>query len=229
MLRYTVYACESQPIVIEGLEKVLASSDDLIFAGAGRTLAEALPWVIRQEPDLILIDPSTNLRGALEFVQSAKERTVRCQVVLWVTDMEEADYFRALQAGVRGIVKKTLPVVSLMDCLRAVARGTIWIDHSVSDRVMGYLARRNAPRLTPRERDIVRLVCQGLKNREISESLGITPGTVKVHLMHIFEKTGVSDRFQLAQEAPKLFGPEIQSERAHPLVEAVAATAVGFD
>ena len=61
-------------------------------------------------------------------------------------------------------------------------------------------------RITPREREIIQLICQGLKNREIAEILGITSGTVKVHLMHIFEKTGTKDRFQLALKARQVFG-----------------------
>ena len=68
--------------------------------------------------------------------------------------------------------------------------------------------RRSSPRLTPREKDIVHHVCGGLKNKEIAEALAITAGTVKVHLMHIFEKTGVKDRFELAVQGRRLLGPE---------------------
>ena len=66
--------------------------------------------------------------------------------------------------------------------------------------------RRSAPRLTPREKQIVHQICEGLKNKEIAEALSITAGTVKVHLMHIFEKTGVKDRFELAIQGRKLLG-----------------------
>ena len=66
--------------------------------------------------------------------------------------------------------------------------------------------RRSAPRLTPRERQIVHQICEGRKNKEIAQELSITAGTVKVHLMHIFEKTGVKDRFELAIQGRKLLG-----------------------
>jgi len=66
--------------------------------------------------------------------------------------------------------------------------------------------RRSAPRLTPRERQIVQQICEGHKNKEIAQVLSITAGTVKVHLMHIFEKTGVKDRFELAIQGRKLLG-----------------------
>ena len=80
---------------------------------------------------------------------------------------------------------------------RAVGRGNIWIENSISNQVVGFLNRRNLPRLTPREYEIVALICRGMKNKQIADSLNITIGTVKVHLMHIFEKTGVKDRFEL--------------------------------
>jgi two-component system, NarL family, nitrate/nitrite response regulator NarL len=110
--------------------------------------------------------------------------------------------------GARGVARKTLPVAALLDCLRAVAKGDIWMENSVSDQMVGFLNRRNAPKLTPREREIVRCLCQGMRNKEIAQSLTITPGTVKVPLMHIFEKTGVKDRFELAAHGRRMLGLE---------------------
>jgi DNA-binding NarL/FixJ family response regulator len=131
----------------------------------------------------------------------------RCQPVLWVQDLAEIDCFRALQVGARGVLKKTLPTASVVECLRSVSQGNIWIEGSVEQHTTGF-ERRAAPRLTPREREIVKHVCGGLKNKEIAGSLSITAGTVKVHLMHIFEKTGVKDRFELAIHGRKLLGLE---------------------
>src|SRR6185312_14621207 len=97
-------------------------------------------------------------------------------------------------------------IATIRTCLRAVSQGEVWIENSLSDRSVSVLDRRAAPRLTPREKDIVQHVCGGLKNKEIAEALSITAGTVKVHLMHIFEKTGVKDRFELAIQGRKLLG-----------------------
>ena len=100
----------------------------------------------------------------------------------------------------------------MLDCLHTVAKGNLWLENSISDQVVGFLNRKSSNRLTPREREIVRAVCRGMKNKEIADLLHITAGTVKVHLMHIFEKTGVKDRFELAVQAPKLLG--IESEES---------------
>jgi two-component system nitrate/nitrite response regulator NarL len=206
--RLTVFACESQPIVLEGLEKVVAACDDLDYVGAAAGLSDALDALRRLQPNIILIGHAAGLKVVFQFISDVRNTSSSCQPILWVNDLAEIDCFRALQLGARGILKKTLPVESLLECLRAVGRGDVWIEGTLSDQVVGALDRRSAPRLTPREKEIVHHVCAGLKNKEIGEALRITAGTVKVHLMHIFEKTGVKDRFELAVHGRRMLGTE---------------------
>jgi two-component system nitrate/nitrite response regulator NarL len=206
--RLTIFACESQPIVLEGLAKVLSTCDDLEYVGGVSSLNDALEVLRDRHPDVILIDQAAGLKVVFQFISDVRSTWARCQPVLWVNDLAEIDCFRALQLGARGILKKTLPVDSVLECLRSVARGNVWIESSMSDHVIGSLDRRSPPRLTPREKEIVHHVCGGLKNKEIAEALAITAGTVKVHLMHIFEKTGVKDRFELAVHGRRLLGAE---------------------
>lgn len=208
MNRLTIFACESQPIVLEGLAKVLSNCEDLEYVGAASSLNDALEGLRDRHPDVILIDQAPGLKVVFQFISDVRSTWARCQPVLWVNDLAEIDCFRALQLGARGILKKSLPVASVLECLRSVARGNVWIESSLSDHVMGSLDRRSAPRLTPREKEIVHHVCGGMKNKEIAEALAITAGTVKVHLMHIFEKTGVKDRFELAVHGRRLLGVE---------------------
>jgi two-component system, NarL family, nitrate/nitrite response regulator NarL len=203
----TVFACESQPIVLEGLEKVLSRSDEFQYLGASSSLTESLGAVREMRPDIILVDHSSGLKMVFQFISDVKSTWAKCQPVLWVNDLAEIDCFRALQIGARGVLKKTLPVESVAECLRAVGQGNIWIEGSVEQSLPGF-ERRAAPRLTPREREIVKQICVGMKNKEIAGTLSITAGTVKVHLMHIFEKTGVKDRFELAMHGRKLLGLE---------------------
>ena len=205
MNRISVFACESQPIVLEGLTKVLASYEDFDYAGSAPALGDAFAAVRQSQPNVVLLDHSAGLKAAFEFIADVKNVAANCQAVLWVHDLAEVDCFRALRCGARGIVKKTMPVTALVDCLRAVARGDVWIEGS-PELSSPDGDRRSGPRLTPREKQIVQQICEGLKNKEIAEALSITAGTVKVHLMHIFEKTGVKDRFELAIQGRKLLG-----------------------
>jgi len=202
----SVLACESQPIVIEGLEKVLSGCDDLVFAGSVRSIGDAFETVNRIRPDIVLIDLSSGLTSALRLVASLRAASAHSHGVLWVVDLPENETFRALQMGVRGIVRKTLPVPNLLECLRVVASGKVWMDDT--EQVTAFFQRKEASRLTPREKQVVGLICRGLKNKQIAENLHITPGTVKVHLMHIFEKTGLKDRLALAVHGRELVGIE---------------------
>jgi two-component system nitrate/nitrite response regulator NarL len=212
--RLTVFACESQPIVLEGLQTIIASTHDLEYLGSSTALSDAIETIRARQPDVLLVDQSSGLKVVFQFIADVKSISGRCQPVLWVNDLAEIDCFRALQLGARGILKKSLPVQSILDCLRAVGKGTVWIESSISDHVMGSLDRRAVPRLTPREKEIVHHVCAGMKNKEIAEALSITAGTVKVHLMHIFEKTGVKDRFELAVHGRRILGIEHAGEVA---------------
>lgn len=198
----SIYACTAHPIVYEGVQRVLAPYSDWQVVGSAPASSETLDEIEHLRPDAILVDLTASLRATLQFVDGIRSRSPRSHIVLWVTELEEVDCLRALQIGVRGILKKSLPAHILPQCLETVLAGQLWIEHSLPSEFAHQ--RRNGPRLTSRERDVVRCICQGLRNKEISESLGITPGTVKVHLMHIFEKTGVKDRLELAAYARHL-------------------------
>ena len=208
MSSISVFACEAQPIVLEGLAAVLAGCEDIVLAGTAPGLGDTFAAIRQNPPDIVLVDHSSGLKAVFEFIADVKNTAPNCQPVLWVQDLAEVDCFRALRCGARGILKKTLPVTALIDCVRAVSRGDVWIEGSPEQDPQGG-ERRSAPRLTPREKQIVQQICEGLKNKEVAQALSITPGTVKVHLMHIFEKTGVKDRFELAIQGRKLLGLDV--------------------
>ncbi|MBI3471161.1 MAG: response regulator transcription factor [Candidatus Solibacter usitatus] len=216
MKKISVYVCETQPIVVEGLKRVLQECTDLELAGESDNAVAALDPITLLQPTLVLLDQNLGSKAIFDLIPRIRSRSSHSQTILWVTNLTEVESFRALQMGARGILKKTLPVSAMVECFRAVGQGNIWIENSISNQVVGFLNRRNLPRLTPREQEIVALICRGMKNRQIAETLTITTGTVKVHLMHIFEKTGVKDRFELAMEAHKLVGLD-QSEEAESL------------
>jgi DNA-binding NarL/FixJ family response regulator len=128
-------------------------------------------------------------------------------------ELPESELVRAFQAGVKGLVRRVSGLVVLTTAIRTVAEGEIFLEDSASPSLRQWASRKNVPRLTPREREIIDLVTQGLKNREIGERLRITPGTVKVHLMHVFEKTGARDRYELGVHGSRLL------EQTAPLIE----------
>ena len=153
MTSISVFACESQPVMVEGLRRVLAECDDLEFVGSVSKISDAFEALNRIRPRIALLDLSAGLMPALRLIGSLKTGAEGLSAVLWVVDLPEMEAFRALQMGVRGIVKKTLPPQKLIECLREVGAGKIWMDES--EQVTEFLHRKEASRLTPREKEIV--------------------------------------------------------------------------
>jgi len=207
-----IFACDQQPIMLEGLKRILAAAGEFEYLGSAHSFPEALDALREQRPAVILIDHSAELKFLFQFFSDVRSVEPTCHPVLWIHDLAESDCLRALQAGARGILRRTAPVETVLDCLRTVSHGEVWLESSLAQAQDGFPNGRGLPRLTRREKEIVHQVCAGLKNKEIAEALSITPGTVKVHLMHIFEKTGAKDRFELAVHGRRLLGRLRSSE-----------------
>lgn len=206
MSAYRIFVCEAQPVVVEGLTRILADTSSFELIGAAATPAESIARIPALQPDIVLIDQVAGIRPVFTFLSELKIASPNSRSILWIVELAEVECFRALQLGARGILRRSLPVATMLECLSAVAQGNLWLDNSINEQVVGFLNRKSTNRLTPREREIVGAVCRGMKNKEVADLLHITAGTVKVHLMHIFEKTGVKDRFELALQGPKLLG-----------------------
>jgi DNA-binding NarL/FixJ family response regulator len=129
--------------------------------------------------------------GALSVLHEAASNA---KIVLWVHSISTELALQAMSLGVRGILRKTLPTDTLLRCLACVVEGELWFEKALTDSIMS--ARRYS--LTRREGQLVSLLTQGLKNKEIATALTISEGTVKVYLSRLFQKLGVKDRFELA-------------------------------
>jgi len=212
MDRISIFACESQPMVVAGLERICERSEDLYLAGSAPNWLAARGGLISQQPHVVVLDNASGYRQSAQFLAELSALAPRAASVLWVNDLGETELIRALQAGARGVIRRIQPVETFCECIREVSASRVWIEPELSGAWEAH-SRRGNPALTPRERGIVELVAQGLKNREIAGVLGITPGTVKVHLMHIFEKTAAKDRYELAVQASRILGGREHGER----------------
>ena len=200
----TLFVCEAEPVAVAGLRWFLEETDEFTLVGQASTISAAIHSIEELRPDVLLMDHSSGVRSTLHFLSELAFVSESTACVLWTRDVPEAELVRAFRAGAKGFVKKTSPLPVLLEALRRVKSGETFLEESASPTLRQWTIRRNVPRLTPREREIVELVSQGMKNREIAERLTITPGTVKVHLMHVFEKTGARDRYELAVRGSRL-------------------------
>jgi DNA-binding NarL/FixJ family response regulator len=117
--------------MVEGLRRVLDGCVDLELVGVATSVIEALPLIEAQRPKVVLVDQSSGLRATLQLVTEVRRLAPESQVVLWANTLAEVDSMRALQAGVRGILKRTIPVDTLLECLRAVAEGNLCVENSI--------------------------------------------------------------------------------------------------
>ena len=191
----TVGICDTQPITIEGLQSLLRGCEDLRPIGSATNLFNGLELVQNQNPSIVVIDKAFGLPAIMDWLANLRS-TQTCSVV-WGVSMNEAEALRIMQAGAQGVIRKTAESATVLACLRTVAEGRTWMEDSLlGDNEKS--VRHSRSNLTPREQEVVELVEQGLKNKDIGISMGIRPGTVKIHLKHIFEKTGIRGRYGLA-------------------------------
>jgi two-component system nitrate/nitrite response regulator NarL len=193
----SVLVCDTEPIAIEGVRGLLEQSGDLRFAGAVSTLEAAFELARGLSPAAIVVDKALGTVRILDWLHRLNTAGAKAAPVVWGTGINESEALRLLQAGARGVVRRTTAPETLITCLRAVTSGNTWVE----DGIFGDTDRFAQPRrsqLTPREHEIAGLVEKGLRNRDIARHLGIQTGTVKIHLKHIFEKTGVRGRYGLA-------------------------------
>jgi DNA-binding NarL/FixJ family response regulator len=210
--------------MVEGVIRVFESLDDLDFAGSAPSIGDSLGALRAAAPEVVLLDDSDGIKAILEQLVDLKKAIPRSALAVWTAAATESETFRAIQRGATGVLRKTAPVATFLECVRAVARGEIWMENGGTAAAMpeGF-ERRVLPRLTAREREIVHFIHRGYRNRDIAGALSITAGTVKVHLMHIFEKTGVKDRFELAVLAHRLLASQDPSRARAPQTAASLA------
>jgi DNA-binding NarL/FixJ family response regulator len=190
MTRVLLYSDE--PMLAEGLKTVLGENQDFDLLPTSTSLPSVMAQLEQDAPDLVLMDLTTEITFAV--LSSMKAAMSRSKIVLWVNAISTELAYQAMGLGVRGILRKTLPLDLQVKCLRKVQLGELWFEKGLTDSFLG--ARRVA--LTQREGQLVSLLSQGLKNKEIAATLTISEGTVKVYLSRLFQKVGVKDRFELA-------------------------------
>jgi DNA-binding NarL/FixJ family response regulator len=192
----TVGVCDTQPVTAAGVQAVLCGSADMECAWAVSSLDEAMRMVRLRAPRVVLADKALGINGLFHWIvnlRSMKETAV----VVWGSSMTEAEALRFVQAGAQGVVRKVVQAETLLTCVRAASKGCTWME-DVIFRSAPRVVRQSHSELTPRESQVLTLVEQGLTNGEIARELGIRPGTVKIHLKHLYEKTGMHGRYHLA-------------------------------
>ena len=208
-----IVVADDHPIFRDGLCRLLALEDDfevVAQASDGRQVLEILQQL---EPDILLLDlkmPGLDGLATLQRLQASRNKT---RVIVLTASDDKNEFVQAMKLGTSGIVLKQTATELLIKSIRKVHAGEIWLDsHTTAAVIRQFVAAEEAPPppmpsparererspLSQREREIVALVAQGFKNKEMAEKMFISEQTVKNHLHNIFDKLGVSDRLELA-------------------------------
>ncbi len=193
----TVAICDTEPIAVEGLRRLFDSLEGLRVVAAEHTLAQGKWAVDELSPNLLFVDKAFGIHAVMDWLKSIRSARSKMIVIVWGTAMTEPEALRFLQAGASGVIRKTANLGALMQCLDTVRSGVSWMQDEMLRETERPVRSARSP-LTSRELQVMELVERGMKNKDIAQSLGIRTGTVKIHLKHIFEKTGIRGRYGLA-------------------------------
>jgi DNA-binding NarL/FixJ family response regulator len=204
---------DSFPVVRAGLRAILASSPEIQIVGEAQDGAEAIERGVELNPDVLLMELKLPNGDGLTVLRTLHTRAPQAKVLLFTASENKEDFIEAMKLGCCGILPKDAAAGLIAKSIQKVHAGEIWLDSSTTaavikqfaspaDSGLPQLAANTKPReraqLSQREREIIVLIAQGYKNKEIAEKMFITEQTVKNHLHNVFDKLGVSDRLELA-------------------------------
>lgn len=207
-----IVVADDHPIFRDGLCKLLALEEDFEVIAQAQDGKQVIDILQQLDPDILLLDlkmPGLDGLATLQRLQASRNKT---KVIVLTASEDKNEFIQAMKFGTSGIVLKQTATELLIKSIRKVYAGEIWLDSHTTAAVMRQFAaledtpppapppsrERERPPLSAREREIVALVAQGFKNKEMAEKMFISEQTVKNHLHNIFDKLGVSDRLELA-------------------------------
>jgi two-component system nitrate/nitrite response regulator NarL len=200
-----ILVADDHAIFRDGLRKLLEGSDEVTIVGEASNGNECVKMLSKLKPDILLLDLRMPEKDGLAVLEEVNFDSLPTRVIVLTAAEDDRDVVRAMRLGARGVVLKQSASDLLLKSIRKVHDGEIWLDNRMTAEVIDAFKksaeagqRREKPLLSDREKEIVQLVAQGFRNREIGEKLFISEQTVKNHLHNIFDKLGVSDRLELA-------------------------------
>ncbi|MEV3859049.1 response regulator transcription factor [Streptomyces sp. NPDC050095] len=203
-----VVVADDQAAVREPLAAVLGLSDDIEVVAAAADGTEVLTAVAGTPVDVVLMDLRMPVMDGIETTRRLSEEHPDVAVVVLTTFADDESILAALGAGARGYLTKNAGRQDIVRALRAAAAGQSVLDREVQDRLLATVRTGPGPSatslpqdITPREREVLGLIGQGLPNRAIAERLFISEATVKTHINNLFAKAGIRDRADAVRRA----------------------------
>lgn len=205
--RPRIVLADDHPIVLAGIEGLLAASAAFEIVAVCSNGGEALERIRELRPDIAVLDLSMPHLTGIQVLEALMSDQSATRIIILTASPADDEIARAIAAGATGFMLKQAAADELVACLHCVAGGGVWLPPSLIEPAL----QRNTERetasatmgasLTFRERELAILVAKGLSNKEIARKVGITEGTVKIHLHNVFQKLKVNNRAALALTA----------------------------
>ena len=204
--RLRVMVVDDHALFRRGLEMVLGDEPDIELVGEASDGAEAVERALEIMPDIVLMDVRMPKRSGIEATTQIREVLPDAKILMLTMSDEEADLYEAIKAGASGYLLKEISIEEVADAIRSVRAGQSRISPSMASKLLTEFAaiskatderpQMPTPRLTDREMEVLRLVAQGLNNRDIAKQLFISENTVKNHIRNILEKLHLHSRME---------------------------------
>jgi DNA-binding NarL/FixJ family response regulator len=188
-----VFSVDDHPLLHEGLAMVIRNQPDLLLVAEASSGREAIQRFREHKPDVTLMDLRLPDMSGIDAMMAIRSEFPEARVIILTTFAGDVEIQRALQAGARAYILKSMPPKEIVEVVRQVHAGK----KRIPDEIAAHLAEHYSDEaLTEREVEVLREIAGGNRNRDIAGKLFITEETVKVHIKHIMEKLGASDRTQ---------------------------------
>jgi DNA-binding NarL/FixJ family response regulator len=188
-----VFCVDDHPLLREGISALVNNQPDMTLVAEAANGAEAIQLFKQHLPDVTLLDLRLPDMSGIDILIALRTEFPEARIIILTTFEGDVEIHRALQAGARGYLLKNMPPSELLDVIRQVHAGKKRIPPAIASQLAEHMSDEN---LTDREVEVLRQVAGGNKNREIAKKLFISEETVKVHVKHIMEKLGATDRTQ---------------------------------
>jgi DNA-binding NarL/FixJ family response regulator len=214
-----IFLLDDNTIFRESLAAFLGKHKDFDVVGHSASAAEARPLLSKHKPDILLMEVKLPGQSGLDLLREMSMLSPQCKTVALSSSEASQDVVESMRLGAKGFLLKGAPADLFVKCVRKVHSGEIWLNGRGTEAVLGALGTHSAAPaaaaktdLSPRELEVIQLVIQGYKNRDIANKLFISEKTVKNHLSAIFNKLGVSDRLELTLFVfeKRLFSPNME-------------------
>lgn len=199
-----VLVADDHPLFRQALSRTISSWDGLELVGEACDGAEALEMIERLRPDVAVLDIKMPELDGLAVLSATEQKDLSTRVMLLSGDVDPSVAYEAIAHGAGAFFSKLTDAAHICDAIAAVHEGKTVLPPEIQTTILGEIrerSRKDRPGLTSREKEILQLAAAGSSNPEVAAQLHLSPGTVKTHLRHVYEKLGVSGRVAAVAEA----------------------------